>query len=102
MCGPFRFNPKEADMRLASTILVACLIIVAARAFTVALVATVALSMVWGALFRPRQTWPLIAMCLLAKAFGTHPILAGAGIAAVVAMLCIVSAQPIDTQSDSA
>lgn len=60
-------------MKLVATLLVCCLVVAAAKASIAILFAACILSLVWGAMFRPAQTFGFMAACLAFAAFERMP-----------------------------
>lgn len=60
-------------MKLVATLLVCCLIVAAAKASIAILFAACILSLIWGAMFRPAQTFGFMAACLALAAFERMP-----------------------------
>lgn len=60
-------------MKLVATLLVCCLIVAAAKVSIALLFAACVLSLIWGAMFRPAQTFGFMAACLALAAFERMP-----------------------------
>ena len=82
-------------MRLAGQVLLACLIICALQAILAALAVGILLLLIWGLLFRTRETVGLLALLLFLKALEVHPLATIAVCAAVLA--CFLIARNKDT-----
>ena len=74
-------------MKLVATLLVCCLVVAAAKASIAILFAACILSLVWGAMFRPAQTFGFIGLCLLSALLQRYPgwCLAMAAIGLIIA-----------------
>lgn len=71
-------------MRLAGQIMLVCLLLAALQALLAILAVAFVLLLVWGLLFRTRETVGLIAFCLFLEALFTHPFVT-IGVIAVLA-----------------
>lgn len=60
-------------MRLAGQIMLVCLLLAALQALIAILTVAFVLLLVWGLLFRTRETVGLIAFCLFLEALFVHP-----------------------------
>jgi hypothetical protein len=86
-CGLFRFCMKGLAMKTAITILTCCFIVAAAQASIAIIFAICILCLVWGAMFRPAQTFGFIGICILVTLFSRYPgwCLAGTAIVCMAA-----------------
>jgi hypothetical protein len=60
-------------MKLFATFFVFCLILAAAKAAIAVLAIAIMLALLWGAIFRPAQTYGFIATCLIVSLFSRYP-----------------------------
>ena len=60
-------------MKLLATFFVCCVILAAAQATIAVLAIATLLALMWGAIFRPAQTYGFIATCLVVSLFSRYP-----------------------------
>ena len=60
-------------MKLLATFFVCCVILAAAKVTITVLAIGTLLILIWGAIFRPAQTYGLIATCLVVSLFSRYP-----------------------------
>jgi hypothetical protein len=60
-------------MKLVATFFVCCLILAAAKAAITVLAIAILLALIWGAIFRPAQTYGFLATCLIISLFNRYP-----------------------------
>lgn len=77
-------------MRLAGQIILVCLLVAALQALLAILAVAFVLLLVWGLLFRTRETVGLIAFCLFLEALFAHPF-ATICVTAVLAGLVLIA-----------
>lgn len=76
-------------MKLLGQMLLVCLILGAIQAVIVVIAIAFMLLLVWGLLFRTKETAGLIALCLLIEGFQVHPLVTTCVIALLVGLLLI-------------
>ena len=60
-------------MKLFATFFVCCVILAAAKVTIAVLAIATLLILIWGAIFRPAQTYGFIATCLIVSLFNHYP-----------------------------
>ena len=61
-------------MKIVGQILLACLLVALMQYVVIAAVVVLFLGLLWGALFRPQETFGLLAMLLVSRIVGAHPV----------------------------
>ena len=85
-------------MKIFATFFVCCVILAAAKVTIAVLAIATLLILIWGAIFRPAQTYGFIATCLIISLVGRYP----SWCIVVIALAILVSACRAQPVPDSA
>jgi hypothetical protein len=77
---------ERADMKIIETLFVGCIIIAVIQWIIILLYIAFILILLWGVLFKPREMFGLLVLCLCAKLIQAYP----AACIAVAALLVLV------------
>jgi hypothetical protein len=71
---------ESADMKIIETLLLGCIIIAVIQWVIILLYVTFVMIVLWAVLFRSREAFGLLILCLCANLIQAHPLVCVAGI----------------------
>ncbi|MCO4092870.1 MAG: hypothetical protein HEQ34_13100 [Sphingorhabdus sp.] len=83
-------------MKFLATLFICCVILAAAKATIVILAIAILFALVWGAIFRPAQTYGFIATCFIVSLFSRYP---GWCLAAIVLVAVVTALRTTTTEA---